>query len=100
MHDVKSTTALIVSVYFAWHVVVLLWALWISQEDRKPIHDHRRIPKVVVKQVGKGAKSAGKAVGKPIKRMTRSLTMQVAKKSTRWSDSDKTAVNPVSRVDH
>ncbi|KAL1696362.1 hypothetical protein GGG16DRAFT_43555 [Schizophyllum commune] len=94
MHDVKSTTALIVGVYFAWHLVVLLWSLWISQEDRKPIHEHRRIPKVVVKQVGKGAKSAGKAVGKPIKRMTRSLTMQVSKKSTRWSDSDKTAVNP------
>ncbi|KAL1748766.1 hypothetical protein HDZ31DRAFT_28980 [Schizophyllum fasciatum] len=87
MHDVKSTTALIVSIYFGWHLVVLLWSLWISQEGRKTIHDHKRIPAVVVKKAGKGAKVAGKAVKKPIRKMTRSLTIQVAKRSTRWSGS-------------
>ncbi|KAL1672420.1 hypothetical protein EV122DRAFT_294872 [Schizophyllum commune] len=92
MHDVKSTTALIVSVYFAWHLIVLLWSLWISQEDRKTIHDHRRIPKVVVKKAGKGAKAAGKgakvagkAVVKPVRNMTKSLTISTGKRSTRWS---------------
>lgn len=75
LHDAQKLTQGVVGGYFGLHVVILLWSLWVSQEDRKPIQEHKKIPKVVVKRTAK-------VVAKPIRRLTRSWTMNRSLKSS------------------
>ncbi|KAI5889541.1 uncharacterized protein SCHCODRAFT_02634849 [Schizophyllum commune H4-8] len=70
MDDVKSPTGITVGTIFGIHFIIVVWALWVSMEKRKPIQDHGQMPKVVFTKVAKASRSASRALSGPIRRMS------------------------------
>ena len=58
MSDVKSPTAITVGGFFGLLFLIVIWAIWLSTENRRTVQEHGKMPKVVFK----GAARAGRRV--------------------------------------
>ena len=70
MDDVKSPTGITVGTIFGIHFVIVVWALWVSMEERNTIQQHGQMPRVVFTQVAKASRSASRALTAPVRRMS------------------------------
>ncbi|KAL1717453.1 hypothetical protein EV715DRAFT_203152 [Schizophyllum commune] len=82
MSDVKSPTAITVGGFFGLLFLIVIWAIWLSTENRRTVQEHGKMPKVVFKGAARAGRRVGRALTYPIRKMSTKLQVSLGRSYT------------------
>ena len=62
--------------------LIVIWAIWLSTENRRTVQEHGKMPKVVFKGAARAGRRVGRALTYPIRKMSTKLQASLGRSYT------------------